>query len=294
MSKLTAWLRATRAFSFTATIIPVSLAAVVAYRSGFRVDWFIFLLTLLGGLFINAASDLTNEYYDFINGIDKPGVTGSSGVLIEGSLKPDQVRSGYILFYALAVILGTYFIYLRGPLMAVIIIAGLIAGYTYTSGKHGYKYYALGELMCFLFYGPIMALGGYVALTGRYDNYVMIASVPVGFLVAAILDGNNVRDRKDDKKAGILTLAILLGERGIRIFYSALILLPYAYVAALVAINSLPAWTLLVFLTILMPAGLIRTIYLGSRDDIHSIDMNTAKLHLAFGLIYILTMIPWK
>lgn len=276
-----------RVFSFTATLIPVSLAAAIALKTGIKSDWPLFPLILLGGLLINAASDLTNEYYDFKLGVDRKGVTGSSGVLIEGSLKPKQVLNASILFYSLAVLFSIYFVWLRGPWMALVIAAGLIAGFTYTSGKHGYKYYALGEPMCFLFYGPVMAIGAYMALAGGYSNSVTLASIPVGFLVAAILNGNNLRDIKDDTASNIRTIMIILGLDRARIYYSSMVILPYIFVIIFAVFHVTPVWSLLTLLTVPVMVSLIRTAYSGDKRSMLPIDMNTAKLHLAFGLVYL-------
>lgn len=292
--RIIVWLRAMRAFSFTATFVPVTLAAVIAYRSGAEVNWWLFPLVLLGGLSINAASDLTNEYYDFKLGVDRAGVTGSSGVLIEGSLKPSQVLKASISFYLLAVFLAIYFVWLWGLWMAVVIAAGLIAGYGYTAGKHGYKYFALGEPMCFIFYGPMMAIGGYMALTGKYGNAAALASIPVGFLVAAILNVNNFRDIEDDRRSKIWTIPLMLGKANARLLYASMVLAAYVSISLLSFFKVVPLWALLTFLTLPMAIGLISVVYGSDTTKIKGLDIGTAKLHLAFGLLLIVSLLIGK
>lgn len=171
--------------------------------------------------------------------------------------------------------------------MAAIIVAGFAAGYAYTGGRYAYKYFALGEPMCFLFYGPLMAVGAYLAITGKYSAAVALASIPVGFLVAAILNGNNLRDAYHDRKSKILTIDVMLGQKNSRILYSVLLLSSYLAVSLMAYYGVVTAWSLLVFLTLPQAVYLIKRAYAADEKELLSIDIGTALLHLAFGSVYL-------
>ena len=77
----------------------------------------------------------------------------------------------------------------------------------YTGKPIGYKYIALGDFLVFTLMGPLMVIGSYYVLTGDYNTNVLYVSLPVGFLVAAILHANNLRGIVHDTQANVKTLA---------------------------------------------------------------------------------------
>ncbi len=97
--------------------------------------------------------------------------------------------------------------------MLLIGLAGLLGGYLYTGGPKGYKYLALGDVLVFSLMGPLSAVGVYFALTGEASLAVLLASLPVGSLVAAIMAVSNHRNAASDRKAGVRTLSNLIGFR---------------------------------------------------------------------------------
>jgi 1,4-dihydroxy-2-naphthoate octaprenyltransferase len=175
--------------------------------------------------------------------------------------------------------------------MLILIAVGLAGSFLYSGGPLAYKYYALGEPMLFLLFGPFLVLGSYLALTGNYDQNVLLISIPAGFLVAAILSGNNFRDREHDKNAGIKTIAILVGPAAAKIFYALLVLGAYASVIVLAIMNVLTIWSLLVLLTLPMAAMNISAVLKDQKEKVALIDMNTAKLHLPFGVLLIIAIL---
>ena len=74
------------------------------------------------------------------------------------------------------------------------------------------EYRALGVPLVFVLMGPLMVVGTFFAVTGTWSATALAASVPVGLLVAAILDGNEWRDINEDSRAGISTLSARIGR----------------------------------------------------------------------------------
>jgi 1,4-dihydroxy-2-naphthoate octaprenyltransferase len=83
------WFGATRPFSFTASIVPVVVGTLVAAPKHFNP--FYFLLALLGSVFIHAGTNLVNDYYDHVKGVDGPDSLGPSKVIQRGLMRPRDV-----------------------------------------------------------------------------------------------------------------------------------------------------------------------------------------------------------
>ena len=69
-------------------------------------------------------------------------------------------------------------------------------------------------------------------MTGRVSPLALAASLPVGFLVTAILVVNNLRDIETDRAAGKRTLAVRLGAAATRREYATLVAGAYVVLAA--------------------------------------------------------------
>jgi len=186
------------------------------------------------------------------------------------------------------------FIAVRGWPIFALGVVGLLGGFFYTARPVGYKYFALGDALVFTLMGPLMVIGSHFVLTGSYNHAVLIASLPVGCLVAAILHANNMRDIQHDREAQVRTVANLLGHDRARFEYYGLV--GGAYVAALgmIAGGLIGPWGLLVLLTVPLAARNIRRVARSQPqqpESIATLDVQTAQLHLVFGLLFALAIL---
>lgn len=288
-SKGKIWFRATRPFSFTASVIPCVLGAMLALLvSNGESLWYLFPFILVSSVLLHAATNLVSDYYDFIKGVDTKDSFGGSGVLTEGLLKPRQVFKMGILFFALAFLVGLPIILARGELILILGIVGILGGFFYTGWPIGYKYVALGNVFVFILMGPLMVIGTFYALTGYYSADVLYISLPIGCLVAGILQANNLRDIIHDQKANIKTFAAVAGNSFAKAEYLFLIITAYVIVIVLVALGILSPWSLLVLLS-LPPAiknmNQIKGVHVENTSKIAMLDVQTAQLHMLFGLL---------
>ncbi len=256
--------------------------------------WELFPLVLVCTLLFQTATNLINDYFDFKKGIDKINTFGSSGVLPEGLLKPGQLLVAGLFLFGLGALLGLGLVWVRGWPMLVIGLIGLAGGYFYTGWPISYKYFALGDIIVLILLGPVMVTGSYFALTGSCDSIVIYTSLPFGLLAAAIMASNNLRDIDHDRAAGIKTLAGILGHQGAKTEYLALVIGAYLSVALMLLIKIASLWFLLVFVTVPIAIQNIRAVK-ESRPENHesiiSIDVQTAQLHLAFSVAFIIALI---
>ena len=292
-SSLALWAVAVRAFSFTASIIPPTVGAMLAFLHEVPTRWALFPLVLVASVFFHAGTNLVNDYYDYKNNVDRRGTLGSSGLLVRGLIPARSIIRGAVVFFVLGTLIGLYFVSIRGLPILTLGIIGLLGGYFYTGGPIGYKYRAMGEPLVFMLMGPLMVVGSYIVLTGKFGWDVVLVSLPVGCLVAAILQSNNLRDIADDKKAGVKTTAILIGRKPAKVEYFTLVLSAYVITAVLAAVKIVPVWSLAVLIT--LPAAarnlrIVRKMATGNAREYAAIDVQTAQLHMAFGVVLILSL----
>lgn len=278
-----------RPFAYTASIIPVAAGGALAFVDG-RSDTVLFLLALAGSILLHSGTNVINEIYDVRQGIDTISSPRASHAILKGRISE---RGAYVLgvaFFALAVVVGVALIAARGWPIVALGLAGLAGGYFYTAPPFQYKYRALGVPLVFALMGPLMTVGSYFAVTGTWSWVALVLSVPVGLLVAAILHGNEWRDISEDTRAGIVTLSARLGKDFAHYAYLALILGAYMTLGLAVAARLLPPGTLLAILSLPLLAQVLRSAELGASGQtraIAMIDLQTARLHLAFGALLV-------
>ncbi len=274
-----------RPFAYTASVIPVAAGGALAAVDG-RFTLLPFLAALAGGVLLHSGTNIINEIYDVRQGIDTIVSPRASHAIVKGRMSE---RGAFILAaaaFAIAVAVGAYLLALRGPAIVVLGILGLVGGWGYTAPPLQYKYRALGVPLVFVLMGPLMVVGSYFAVTGVWSAVALVLSVPVGLLVAAILHGNEWRDISEDTRAGIVTLSTRLGKEWAHYGYVALVLGAYITLGLAVAFALLPPATLVAILSLPFLAQVVRSAELGATGQaraIAMIDLQTARLHLAFG-----------
>ena len=282
-----------RPFAYTASVIPVLAGGALAGLDG-RFEWLPFLAALAGAVLLHSGTNIVNEIYDVRQGIDTIVSPRASHAIVKGRLSERAAFGVAGLAFALAVLVGAYLLFLRGPAIVVLGILGLVGGWGYTAPPLQYKYRALGVPLVFLLMGPLMVAGSYFAVTGTWSAVSVILSVPVGLLVAAILHGNEWRDISEDTRAGIVTLSSRIGREWAHYGYVALVLGAYITLGLSVAFSLLPPPTLLAILSLPFLAQVVRSAELGASGQaraIAMIDMQTARLHLAFGAFLVIGLL---
>jgi 1,4-dihydroxy-2-naphthoate octaprenyltransferase len=278
-----------RPFAYTASVVPiVAGGALAAVDQHF--EWLPFLAALLGGVLLHSGTNVVNEIYDVRKGIDTIASPRASHAIVKGRLRERAAFVVALGSFVLAIVVGAYLIAVRGLPIVGLGILGLVGGYFYTAPPFAYKYRALGVPLVFLLMGPFMVEGAYFAVTGMWSVQALIVSVPVGLLVAAILDGNEWRDIGEDTRAGIRTLSGNIGKEYAHYVYVALVLGAYMVLGVAVAARLLPPATLLAILSLPFLAQVIRSAELGATGQaraIAMIDLQTARLHMTFGALLV-------
>ena len=282
-----------RPFAYTASVIPVLAGGSLAALDG-QFVWLPFLAALAGAVLLHSGTNIVNEIYDVRQGIDTIVSPRASHAIVKGRMSERAAFAVAGTAFALAVGVGIYLLALRGPAIAVLGLLGLVGGWGYTAPPLQYKYRALGVPLVFLLMGPLMVVGSYFAVTGMWSPVAAVLSVPVGLLVAAILHGNEWRDISEDTRAGIVTLSSRIGREWAHYGYVGLVLGAYMSLGLSVAFGLLPPATLLAILSLPFLAQVVRSAELGATGQaraIAMIDLQTARLHLAFGAFLVIGLL---
>jgi 1,4-dihydroxy-2-naphthoate polyprenyltransferase len=278
-----------RPFSFTASTVPIAVGGALAAVEG-RFDWTLFFVSLVAGVLLHIGTNVTNEIYDVRKGVDTIVSPRASHAIVKGRLTDREAYVMAIAAFAFAFALGLYLVSVRGWPVVALGLAGLIGGYTYTAPPFQYKFSPYGIPLVFMLMGPLMVVGSYYVITGTIDWSALAISIPVGFLVAAILHGNEWRDISEDARAGARTFSVRMGRQAAHWLYLALVV--GAYIALTVAVLAalLPTWTLLAMLSLPLLVRQIRSAEFGASGQqraIAMIDLQTAQLHAAFGYLMV-------
>ncbi len=290
---LKSWLGVLRLWSLTASTVPVAVGAALAALDG-RFSWRMLALTLLSGWLLQVATNLLNTYGDYRSGVDTPATLPTAPQLVTGLLQPRPVFLAGVGALLLAAALGVAAAALSDWKLLLFAAAGAAGAAGYTTGAR-YKYAGLGVPAVFLLMGVLMVLASYYAQTCALSWRPLVASLPVAFLVAAILHGNDLRDVVTDRGAGIRTTTLVVGDRCARTLFYALHLAPHLVVLVSVASGVLPAWTLLTLLALPLTIGAVRTCAGGfrARDAVRvgKLEGLSAGTHFVFGALLVLGLL---
>jgi 1,4-dihydroxy-2-naphthoate octaprenyltransferase len=282
-----------RPFAYTASAIPVLAGGALAVVDS-RFSWLPFLAALAGGMLLHSGTNVINEIYDVRKGIDTITSPRMSHAVLKGRVSERGAYVFAVALFAAAVVVGVYLVWLRGPAIIALGLLGIVAGYTYTAPPFQYKYRALGVPVVFVLMGPIMVVGSYFAVTAVWDVRAVVLSIPVGLLVAAILHGNEWRDISEDTRAGIHTLSSRLGRDWAHYGYLALVIGAYVTLGLAVATRWLPPTTAIAVFSLPFLAQVVRSAELGATGQaraIAMIDVQTARLHFAFGSLLVVGLL---
>ncbi|MFW6035064.1 MAG: prenyltransferase [Halothermotrichaceae bacterium] len=283
-NKFKYWIIAIRPFGFATTTVSTSVGAALAFYHGVF-DFKLHIISMIPLILIHTGTNLINDYFDYIIGLDYKNSLSSSGLKrVENKIRPEQFYKVGLICFLASIPFGLYLSLLRGGIIFLVGTIGAFAGFFYTAKPISYKYYGLGGPSIFLWMGVIMVWGIYYIHTGVQSWYPVWVGIPVSFLITGMQHSNELRDYENDKKRGIKTAPVIMGFKLARYYYYFLITSAYFSLAILIYNNLLPLWLLLAFITLPLAASRIKTVYKAERQtDLNDIDYKMASLNIEFG-----------
>jgi 1,4-dihydroxy-2-naphthoate octaprenyltransferase len=284
LSHRQAWWLAIRPRTLPAAIGPVLVGLGVAIGAG------VFVLgpalaALAVSLLLQVASNLANDLFDFRSGADTADRLGPPRAAALGLLSQRELAVGIAVVVGLSGLVGLYLVSVGGWPILLLGALAIVSAVAYTGGPWPYGYRGLGEVFVFVFFGPVAVAGTTWLQTLTPEPLALVASVPVGALITAILVVNNLRDIVQDRRAGKLTLAVRLGERGAVAEYG--LLVAVAYLAPIVLLlREAGLAVLLPLLSAPLALPLLRVVRAGGDPRrLNAVLAGTARLSLVFAAL---------
>ncbi len=294
------WWNGIRPSYLPLSLLPVLLGSVLAWtqtitpasmRGNFHPQRFI--AVLLAVVFLQTGAHLVNDYYDYVGGVDTTNALGPGGLIQQGFIKPVRVLTLGLLMLGLGIVCGMLVLVSSGSLLLFFIgVFGLFSAYFYSATSHSLSSMAMGELISFLIFGPLLTISAFLVQGEQLNRTVFLYSLSPGLLAAACIYLNNMRDAEGDAQAGKSTLAALLNLRLSRVIYLLLLLGAYVPILVLGLPHGAPHLILITFWTLpglaVLISGVMRT---DSPASLHLHMRKTLALEALFTLLLMVALI---
>lgn len=284
-----AFLRVSRPPTLAATVVPMLVGGALAWRTLHTMAWWAWLDIICIGFLMQIGANMLNEYYDYVKGLDTEESLGIGGIIVSGEVPAKTVWTWAVALYVTALVLGLLLVIFRDPWLLLMGFLAIGAGFLYAGGPFPISATPFGEVFVFMIMGPLEITATELAAGGRITPMAWVASVPVGFLVAGILLGNNLRDRIKDGGYGRRTIPVVLGHQKGFVVISAVVLAAYAAVLLGVLTHHLPLATLLVFLGLPLAFSTLKTLH--HEEGLKKAVPLMGRLHVISGLLLALGLL---
>ncbi|MEM7588983.1 MAG: 1,4-dihydroxy-2-naphthoate octaprenyltransferase [Myxococcota bacterium] len=205
------WLLAIRPKTLVVAMVPVCVGGVLAYEgNGFHL--ISFCCALVCALLIQIGTNLSNDYFDFVQKTDTHDRVGPLRVTQAGLLRPEQVRKAFIWTFALAVLFGMYLVQRGGYGIALLGMICIASGIGYTASSYSLARTGLADSWVVVFFGAVATAGTYYVQALQFNWQAAYVGTAFGLLALGLLTVNNLRDHKQDAQAGKKTLVVRFGH----------------------------------------------------------------------------------
>lgn len=256
------WLHAFRLRTLplaVSSIIVGSALAVPDEDDAYLFRPLVLVLALLTAILLQVLSNLANDLGDHLHGTDNAARVGPQRAVQSGSIPPAAMKRAMLLCGVLAFGSGLALIISALGLRVttlVFLLVGLLAigaAVKYTFGRNPYGYAGLGDVSVFLFFGIVGVMGTHYLHARYIDPMHLLPAAGFGLLSAGVLNVNNMRDIRNDKASGKITLAVRLGPDAAKSYHGFLIIGGLTCLMLFTALNfrGMPQWGFLVTTSVL-------------------------------------------
>lgn len=247
---LAVWFRVIRVRFLLASVIAVSVGLALNWWQNSSIDILDALLTFAGVMALHASVDLLNDFWDFKRGIDtktkRTKMSGGTGVLPEGLLKPSAVYRAGIAFLIIGSLIGAYFVITDGIIIAIILGFAILSIYFYSTKIVDS---GLGEFFVAV-KGSMIVIGTFFIQSGQINMESILGGIVVGSLSSLVLFIASFPDHDADKSKGRKTLVIAVGKEKASKLFWIFPIISYSAIFAGVFANLFPLLSLISLLSI--------------------------------------------
>ena len=282
---LSSFIIAARPKTLIAAASPVLIGSSLASLHH-PISFGILALCLGFSLFLQIGTNWANDYFDFIKGADNAMRKGPLRAVQAGWIAPLHMRNSAFGSFLTAFLFACPLILRIGLEFFPLALLCILLGIFYTGGKRPLGYLGLGDLLVFVFYGPIATSLTVLTQLGRIPDAAWISALIPGAFSCAILCINNLRDIESDIAANKMTLAARFGRRFGVWEYICCLAIGFSAPAILALSQNIPTFW---FLFLLLPLAIqpLR-IVLHKPDELNSALSLTAQLFTAITLLFCL------
>jgi 1,4-dihydroxy-2-naphthoate octaprenyltransferase len=286
-SRLAVWWHGARPRTLGASVAPVLVGIAAAGRA---VLWRS-VAALVVGVALQVGANYANDYHDGVRGVDTARRAGPARLVASGLASPRAVLAAAVACIGVAGVAGLALALATTIWLVPLGGLAMAALWLYSGGPRPYAGLGLGEVSVFLFFGLMATAGTAYVNAERVGAAAWWASVPMGLLIVAILEANNVRDIATDAATGKRTLAVRIGDRAARGLYRGLVVGAYAVTVAGVLVGlaapaiGLPMWALLALVS--WPLAIRPMERIGSAEgaDLVPVLVDTSLLTVVYGAL---------
>ncbi len=295
MTKIFTWLVIMRLPFLTATIVPILVGAAVANFMGYDVGWGWLGLTILGGSLLHIGTNTANDYFDHTSGTDEANYnymvpfSGGSRSIQMGLISAKGMLTVSLVAFALSAVVGVPLIQKAGSMNVLWLgLIGFISGFFYTAPPFRFaSRKGLGELLIGLNFGPLMVAGSALVQTGKILPEALLAGIPIGLLVAAIVYVNEFPDHDGDKATGKDTLIVVFGPEKARLGYVLLVAGAFTSIILMALNGTLPMLSLIALPAAYFGVKAIKTLYKYYNDRLLlPANAGTINMHFVAGILF--------
>ena len=246
---VTRWLVITRSCVFSMSLTSGLLGLLIAAEKG-TVNWLFGLLAVLGVVIAHASNNILNDYFDVRQGVDTedyPRAQYSPHPILGGLTTPNGLLVAALILNLIDLAIMLFLYSQRGILIVAFAVAGLLLSLAYTSFL---KRAGLGELTALIVWGPLMIGGTAFAASGVINPAIWVLTLPYGLIVASVLVGKHIDKIAADKKVGVRSIPVVLGEKRALTLNKASFVVFYILILTMVALRLTGPWVLLTFFAI--------------------------------------------
>jgi 1,4-dihydroxy-2-naphthoate octaprenyltransferase len=249
------WLHAFRLRTLPLAVSSIIVGSALALFSG-SFNASTLALALVTAILLQILSNLANDVGDHQQGTDNMQRVGPQRAVQSGAITPAAMKRAMLICGTLAFVSGIALIIsaLGFSIKTLVFLGiGLLAigaAVKYTFGKNPYGYAGLGDASVFLFFGIVGVCGTFYLHAGTIEPLLLLPAAAFGLWSAGVLNVNNLRDIKNDKSSGKITLAVRLGFDNAKGYHGILIAsgLLCLIVFTSIAFKAMPQWGWLITL----------------------------------------------
>lgn len=241
------WFAAIKPPMYSVAVIPITVGTAIAFAETKTIDFNIFITFLTAAVLIIAWLNLTNDVFDADTGIDKNkahsivNLTGNKSLIF-------WIANACLGLGLLGIILINY--WLNDWTVLWLILGCCFLGYTYQGPPFRLGYLGLGEIICFVTFGPMAVSAAYYSQLQHFSLTCLLTSIIIGITTSIILFCSHFHQVEDDIAAGKKSPIVRLGtEFGAKVLTYSTIKV-FAFTLLFVITKVMPIWTLLIFLSL--------------------------------------------